>query len=126
MKVELLYKDESYAIIGACFNVYKNMGSGFLEPVYQECLEIEFERQKIPFEPQKELALKYQDRTLKQKYKPDFVCYGKIVVEIKAVEKIIDDHRSQMLNYLNATGFKLGLLVNFGHHPRMENERFIL
>ncbi|MDO9392150.1 MAG: GxxExxY protein [bacterium] len=126
MKVELLYKDESYAIVGACFNVYKNMGSGFLEPVYQECLEIEFERQKIPFEPQKELALKYLDRTLKQKYKPDFVCYGKVVVEIKAVEKLIDEHRSQMLNYLNATGFKLGLLVNFGHHPRMENERFIL
>ena len=79
MKPEILYADESYAIIGACFNVYKEMGSGFLEAVYQECLEIEFSFQEIPFESQKELQLKYRDKILKQTYKPDFICYNKIV-----------------------------------------------
>ncbi len=102
------------------------MGNGFLEPVYQECLEIEFTRQKIPFVVQKELLLSYRNQVLKQKYKPYFICYDKIVVEIKAVDKIADEHRAQILNYLNATGYKLGLLINFGHYPKIENERFVL
>lgn len=96
MKLEILYADERYAIIGACFNVYKEIGSGFLEAVYQECLEIEFSFQEIPFESQKELQLKYRDKILKQTYKPDFICYNKIVVEIKALSKIMDEHRSQI------------------------------
>jgi GxxExxY protein len=123
---EIIYKEESYKIIGACFEVYNDKGCGFLEPVYQECLGLEFEYQTIPFGSQAELELKYRDKKLGQKYKVDFVCYGKIIVEIKAVSQIIDKHRAQLLNYLNATGFQLGLLVNFGHHPQLEYERIVL
>ena len=126
MDSKILYKEESYAVIGACFNVYKEMGSGFLEAVYQECLEIELSEKKIPFEAQKNIQLKYHDQILKQAYKPDFLCYNKIIVEIKALSKIVDEHRAQILNYLNGAGFKLGLLVNFGHHPKLEYERFVL
>ena len=126
MNSKILYKEESYAIIGACFNVYKEMGSGFLEAVYQECLEIEFSFQEIPYETQKNLQLTYRGRILKQTYKPDFFCYNKIIVEIKALSEIVDEHRAQILNYLNGSGFKLGLLVNFGHHPKLEYERFVL
>jgi len=104
MKPGLIYKEESYQIVGACFDVYKTMGNGFLEPVYQECLEIEFIRQKIPYVAQKEILLSYRNQVLKQKYKPDFICHDKIIVEIKAVDKIADEHRAQILNYLNATG----------------------
>lgn len=123
---ELIYKEESYAIMGACFNVYKEMGCGFLEAVYQECLEIELEFQKIPFEAQKELRLKYRERPLKKTFVPDFICYGKIIVEIKAVSNLVNDHRAQIQNYLNATNYTLGLLVNFGHYPKVESERFVL
>jgi len=126
MDSKVLYKEESYAVIGACFNVYKEMGSGFLEAVYPECLEIEFSEKKIPFETQKELQLKYRDQILKQTYKSDFLCYNKIIVEIKALSKIMDEHRAQILNYLNGGGCKLGILVNFGHHPKLEYERFVL
>ncbi len=98
-------------------------GCGFLEPVYQECLEIEFELQRIPFAAQKLLSLSYKGRSLKQKYGPDFICYDKIILEIKAVSALIDEHRAQVLNYLNATGYQLGLLVNFGHYPKLEWER---
>ncbi|MGE4488769.1 MAG: GxxExxY protein [Kiritimatiellales bacterium] len=123
---DILYKEESYAIIGACFNVYNEKGCGFLEPVYQECLGIEFVYQKIPSEPQKKLDLFYRGQKLEHFYQPDFICFEKIIVELKAVEKITDAHRSQVLNYLNATGFKLGLIVNFGHHPNLEYERIVL
>jgi GxxExxY protein len=123
---ELVYPKESYAIIGACFDVYKDKGCAFHEPVYQECLEIELEFQGIPFRPQEELALFYRGRKLKQKFIPDFICFDKIIVEIKAVSQIVDKHRSQILNYLNATGFDLGLLVNFGAFPKVEYERLVL
>lgn len=123
---KVLYAEESYAIIGACFNVYKEMGCGFLEPVYQECLEIEFTFQKLPFEAQKELQIQYRDQILNKTYKPDFLLFNKIIVEIKAVSKLTQEHRSQILNYLHATGFKLGLLLNFGHYPKLEYERFVL
>jgi GxxExxY protein len=126
MDSKILYKEESYAIIGACFNVYEEKGNGFLEAVYQECLEIEFSFRKIPYETQKNLQLKYRDRILKQTYKPDFLCCNKIIVEIKALSKIVDEHRAQILNYLNGSGVKLGLLINFGHHPKLEYERFVL
>jgi len=124
-KAELLYKDESYAIIGACFAVYKEKGCGFLEPVYDECLEIEFESQRIPFLAKRPQTLRYRDRTLVQTFTPDFICYDKIIVEIKAVSTLVDEHRAQLLNYLSATGCELGLLVNFGHYPKMEYERLI-
>lgn len=111
----LVYKEEAFKIIGACFEVYTNKGCGFLEPVYQECLEIELVLQGIDFTSQKSLALEYKGHLLKHIYAPDFICYEKIIVEIKAV--------SQLINYLNATGLKLGLLVNFGHYPKLEWER---
>lgn len=120
---DILFKDESYAIIGACFEVYNGKGCGFLEPVYQECLQIEFEHQRIPAIAKPLLTLSYRDRPLQQTYQADFVCYGKIIVELKAVSKLVDEHRAQLQNYLHATGFELGLLVNFGHYPRLEHER---
>ena len=122
----ILYPDESYAIMGACFHVYKEMGWGFMENVYQECLEIEFGVQKIPFESHKELKLFYKNQQLAQTYKPDFVCYDKIIVEIKAISNLLDEHKAQVLNYLNASGLDLGILVNFGHYPKLEYERFVL
>jgi len=126
MKKEFIYAEETYSILGACFNVYKQMGCGFLENVYHECLEIEFAFQEIPFESKKELELEYRGHKLKQTYEPDFICYDKIIVEIKSVSNIIDEHRAQLLNYINATGFKLGLLVNFGHYPKLQHERLII
>ena len=120
---EIIYKKESYAIVGACFEVYNDKGCGFLEPVYQECLAIEFDYQKIPAISKPLLTLSYRDRVLTQTYQADFVCYQKIVVELKAVENLCDEHRAQLLNYLNATGFELGLLINFGHYPKLEYER---
>jgi GxxExxY protein len=123
---ELIYKDESYAIIGACFAVYKDKGCGFTEPVYQECVAIEFEFQSIPFRAQERLKLFYRGRELRKRFKPDFICYDKIVVELKAVSSLAGEHRAQVLNYLHATGMRLGLLVNFGHFPKLEYERIVL
>src|SRR5437870_4067487 len=123
--MEIVYKDEAYAIIGACFEVYNEKGCGFLEAVYQECLEMELETRGIPFQPQPELHLSYKGRRLKQWYRPDFVCFGKIIVEIKAISALAPEHRAQLHNYLKATGYRLGLLVNFGHHPLLEHERVV-
>jgi len=120
---ELIYKQESYAIVGACFEVYNEKGCGFLEPVYHECLAIEFEYRQIPTISKPSLTLSYRGRTLVQTYNPDFICFEKIVLELKTVSKLADEHRAQLLNYLNATGFELGLLVNFGHYPGLEYER---
>jgi len=120
---EMIYRKESYAIIGACFEVYNEKGCGFLEPVYQECLAIEFEYQRISVVAKPSLVLSYRGRILKQTYEPDYVCFEKIIVELKAVSALADEHRAQLLNYLHATGFELGLLVNFGHYPGLEYER---
>ena len=120
---ELIYKEEGYRINGACFEVYKEKGCGFLEDVYQECLEIEFGMQGIEFVAQYRLKLEYKKRPLRKKYIPDFICFGKIIVEIKAVKEITDEHRAQLQNYLKATGYKLGLLINFGHYPKVQIER---
>jgi GxxExxY protein len=122
---DLIYKNESFQIMGACFEVYKEKGCGFLEPVYQECLEIELKLQGIPFIACKSLTLSYKGQKLKHTYEPDFICYDKIIMEIKAVDQLADEHRAQLLNYLNATGYKLGLLVNFGHYPKVEWERLV-
>ncbi len=123
--MELVYKEEAYATVGACFEVYNEMGCGFVEPVYQECLEIELQSRTIPFQPQAGLLLKYKATTLQQKYRPDFICFEKIVLEIKAVSELCDEHRAQVHNYLKATGFRLGLLVNFGHYPKLQYERIV-
>jgi GxxExxY protein len=124
--MSIIYKDESYAIMGACFEVYKEKGNGFLEQVYQECLEIELEMRGILFVPKQELSLSYKGRPLKSKYVPDLLCYGKIIVELKAVKELADEHRAQVHNYLKATGHRLGLLINFGHYPKLEYERIVL
>ena len=120
---ELAYKDESFKIIGACFEVYNQKGFGFTEPVYQECLQIEFELQGIPFVAQPEIQLGYKCRMLTQFFKPDFICFDKIIVEIKTVSSIVDAHRAQAINYLNAMNFELALLVNFGQFPKLTYER---
>ena len=122
---EIIYRDESYAILGACFEVYKEKGSGFLEAVYQECLALELELQGIPFLEKPQLALTYKGRPLQHTYQPDFVCHGKIVVELKAVSALSDEHRAQTHNYLRAGAYRLGLLVNFGHFPKLEHERIV-
>ncbi len=122
----LIYKEESYKIMGACFEVYRGMGCGFLESVYQECLMMELQEQKIPFLAQSELKLFYKERLLKQIYKPDFICYDSIVVELKAVSDLTKEHQAQLFNYLNATKMRLGLLVNFGHYPKLEYERIVI
>jgi GxxExxY protein len=121
----LLFEQETYRIRGACFEVYKEKGCGFLEAVYQECLEIEFEIQGIPAQPTPELTLDYKGRRLKKKYEADFICFEKILVELKAVSELCDEHRAQVHNYLKATGLRLALLVNFGHHPKLQCERII-
>jgi len=122
----IIYKPESYEIMGACFEVYKEKGCGFLEAVYQECLELEFDDRKISFKAKSSLSLTYKGRPLKSRYEPDFICYDKIVVELKAVSGLNDEHRAQVQNYLRATKFKLGLLVNFCHYPKLEYERIAL
>ena len=119
----LIYKDESFKIIGACFEVYNQKGFGFTEPVYQECLAFELALQEIPFVAQPEIHLKYKGNLLTQFFKPDFICYGKIVIELKTVSAIVDAHRAQTINYLNALGLELGLLVNFGQYPKLTYER---
>ena len=121
----LLYEEETYKILGACFEVYKDKGCGFLEAVYQECLEIEFSLQSIPFETHPSLSLAYKGHSLRQTYIPDFLCFQKIIVEIKAVSLLDDAHRAQVHNYLKSSGHRVGLLVNFGHHPKLEHERII-
>ena len=112
--VETFYKEESYKIIGACIEVHKELGSGFLEAVYKEALGIEFKNVKISYEREKELKIKYKGFYLDKKYFADFVCFNKIIIEVKAVNKLVSEHESQILNYLKATGYKIGILVNFG------------
>jgi len=123
---KVLFKDECYAIQGAVFEVYREMGCGFLEPVYQECMEREFIRSEIPFIAQSELRLSYKGEALSQSYRPDLICYGKIIVELKAVKEIAPEHKAQVFNYLKGSGLRLGLLVNFGHYPKVEIERIVL
>lgn len=123
---KILYKDEVFAIQGAIFDVYREMGSGFLEAVYQECLEREFERRRIPYQRKVELTLTYKGEPLTKTYEADLICYGKIILELKAVKDIGNEHRAQLFNYLKATGLRLGLLVNFGHYPKATVERIIL
>lgn len=122
----IIYKDESYAIQGAIFEVYKEMGNGYLEAVYQECLEIELATRNISFLSQPILRLNYKSRELKKRYKPDLICFDKIIVELKGVKAISKEHQAQILNYLKTTKLKLGLIVNFGAYPKVEIKRIAL
>lgn len=112
--VELLYKEESYEIVGACMGVHRELGQGFLEPVYQEALEVEFGLRQLPFRREVELGIMFKGNMLKKKYFADFVCHGKILVELKAVKALLPEYEAQLFNYLKATGYQLGLLINFG------------
>ena len=126
MTEKLLYKDEVYALQGAIFDVYREMGCGFLESVYQECLEKELHNRAIPFVAQQTLSLIYKGQQLKQTYQPDLICYKKIIIELKAVKEIAKPHEAQLHNYLKASGLRLGLLVNFGHYPKVQIKRIII
>lgn len=126
MPDELLYRDEVFRIIGACMAVHKDKGNGFVEPVYQDALEIELEFSAIPFDAQRNYQIHYRDRPLKHTYTPDLLCFENIIVELKAAKALTDEHRAQLLNYLKVTGHQLGLLVNFGSYPRLEWERIVL
>lgn len=120
-----VHGEETHALPGACFGVYKEKGCGFLEAVFQECMELELADRRIPFVMQPRLKLHYKGRELRQVYQPDFLCFDKVILEIKAVSKLADEHRAQVHNYLKATGVRVGLLVNFGHYPLVEHERIV-
>ena len=123
---KILFKEECFEIQGAVFDVYREMGPGFLEAVYQGCLEREFRLRTIAFERQPALRLSYKCESLGSTYRPDFICHGKIIVELKAVRTLLPEHHAQVFHYLRATGFRLGLLVNFGCFPKARVERIIL
>lgn len=110
----LLFAKEVFDIIGAAMEVHRTLGHGFLEPVYQESLAIEFKNRNIPFEREKRLKINYKGHELNQYYKADFVCHDKIIVELKALSELCSEHDAQILNYLKATGLRLGILINFG------------
>lgn len=121
----LILKEECYTIIGACMEVHRRMGCRFLEPVYQECLSREFALVGIPFIAQKPLQIHYRGSPLNHQYATDFDCHGSVLVEIKAVSALSSQHSAQLINYLNATGYPVGLLVNFGAYPKLEWKRFV-
>jgi GxxExxY protein len=122
---KLIYPEESYRIRGACFELYKLQGCGFTEAIYQECLEAELEFLGIPFDAQRQFPLLYKGRRLRHTFIPDLVCFGKILLELKAASDLTDEHRAQLLNYLQASGMHLGFLINFGHYPKIQIERFV-
>jgi GxxExxY protein len=126
MADELLYRDEAFRLVGACMAVHKDKGNGFVEPVYQDALEIELELSGIPFDPQRNYPITYRGRTLKHTSTPDLLCFEKIIMELKAAKCLTGEHRAQVLNYLKVTGLQLGLLVNFGSYPRLEWDRIVL
>ena len=116
----ILYRDESFAVRGAIYEVYSQIGAGFLEEVYQEAMERELALRQIPFEAQPTLKIPYKGAYLQHTYRPDLVCYGKIIVELKAVKSLLPEHEAQLINYLRASGIRLGLLVNFSHVPKAQ------
>jgi GxxExxY protein len=123
---KILFKEECYLIQGAIFEVYKEIGAGFLESVYQECLERELTLRNIPFQKQVEIKIGYKGQDLKQQFKADLICYDSIIIELKACKVIDPIHRAQVMNYLKATKIRLGLLVNFNAYPKVEIERIVL
>ncbi|ESQ90737.1 GTP-binding protein [Asticcacaulis sp. AC460] len=123
---ELLFEDEVFRIRGAVFEVYREMGSGFLEAVYQECLEREFQKLGIDYVAHRALNLTYKGEALNQFYRADFVCFDKIILELKAMQSIAPEHRLQLLHYLKATGLRLGLVINFGAPAKVQIERVVL
>ncbi len=126
MMKDLLYKDEVYAVVGTAMEVYNVLGTGFLEPVYQKALEVELAGRNIPFDAQKELFISYKGHKLDATYIPDFIVYGKVIVEIKALDRLTSHEEAQLLNYLKATGLEVGVLINFGSDRKLEWKRMVL
>jgi len=122
--VEIHFKNESYKIVGACMEVHKKLGSGFLESVYAEALTLEFKKADIPYEREKKLPVYYEDQPLKKYFKADFVCYNSIIIELKATKYLVEANQQQTLNNIKATKFKLGLLINFGT-PSLTYKRIV-
>jgi len=122
---DIFYREESYEINSCIYEVNRKLGIGFLEAVYQEALEIELRRKNIPFVSKQELEILYDGIPLKNKYIADLVCYEKIIIELKAVSKINNQHKAQLMNYMAITGCKLGLLINFNSYPKTEIIRWV-
>ncbi len=123
--VELFLKDEVYAIVGSAMEVHKVLGSGFLEAVYQEAMELESKCRSLPFESQKPLPIHFKNYLLKKEYIADLIYFGQIIVELKALDHLSGKEEAQLINYLKATGMKVGLLINFGSHPKLEWKRLV-
>lgn len=126
MKDELLFRDECFRIVGACLAVHRDKGSGFIEAVYQNATEIELSLSGIPFDRQRNFQLTYRGHPLRHSYTPDLLCFDQIILELKAVKCLTDDHRAQVINYLKASQLRLGILVNFGSPGRLKWERIVL
>ena len=124
--MELIFKDEVYTIMGAAMDVQRELGSGFLESVYQESMQMELPSRQVPFESQRTLRIRYKGEMLKKEFIADLICFGKIQVELKAQESLSGREEAQVLNYLKATGIKVGLVINFGSHPNLEWKRLVL
>ena len=123
--VDLLFKEEVYAIVGAAIEVHRVLGPGFLEAVYQEALAIELQDRQIPHEPQRKLRIAYKNRWLEKFYIADFVCFDCIMVEIKAQKQLASADEAQLLNQLKATRLRVGILINFGSTGTLEWKRFV-
>ena len=119
----LLFRDEVYAIVGVAFEGHRELGPGFLEAVYQEAMEREFTTRGIPFKAQHELEIQYKGQPLSRCYVCDFLCYGQIIVELKAIDRLSGREDAQILNYLKASDAPVGVLVNFGGRPKLEWRR---
>ena len=126
MGTELLLKGEVYAIIGAAMEVHREFRGGYLEAVYQEALELELGWRGVPFVPQAEISLRYKGHPLKKKYVADLVCYEQVLVELKVMERRTSREEAQLLNYMHATGFRVGVLINFGDPGRLDWHRYVL
>ena len=122
---EAKYSDEVLAIIKVAKEVHRVLGSGFLEAAYQEAMEIEADLMRVPFVPQQNLQVQYKQHRLKKKYVADMLCFDKIVVEFKVLDKLTDKEESQMIHYLKTSGYKVGVLINFGSHPELEWKQFV-
>jgi GxxExxY protein len=123
---ELLLKDEVYRIVGCAMDVHRELGSGFLEAVYQEAMVYELQHRDIPFRSQVELSIRYKDTLLRKTYCADLVCFDSIIVELKSIRVIGSVEEAQVINYLKATGLRVGLLLNFGVPGRLDWKRFVV
>lgn len=118
-------KEKIYIVVGAAMQLYNELGYGLAEPIYQECLSILCTEESIPWEREKPLVMYFHDRQLQEKYIADFVCFGDLIVELKAVNQLTNDHRAQLFNYMRITHSTAGLLLNFGNPQRLIAERYI-